>query len=346
MRGRIRPKRYRGLAAWLAIESTILTITSVMSFVLLRRIASALGADIRRPILAVVIGVVIGTAVGLTATWFSRRFNQVVSGLTRGLRSVAEGNFTVRLDPGQAGPLKAAYTDFNNMVEELQSVRTLREDFINNFSHEFKTPITAIQGFAELLQEPGLSPEDRQQYLQIIAGESARLAELSNSTLLLSKLESQRFIPEKTLFALDEQVKLCVILLSSRWEKQDLTVSVDLEPAQFYGNAELMRHIWLNVLNNAITYTPSGGAIGVTLRRTEDWLRISVSDTGIGMTPEVRAHIFDKYYQGDPSHTGKGLGLGLSIVYRIVELCGGQIAVESCEGTGSVFTISLPGTRP
>ena len=247
--------------------------------------------------------------------------------------------------PRRAGPLAAAYEDFNKMAEELQGVQTLREDFINSFSHEFKTPITAVSGFAELLQEPGLTEEERSQYLQIIAEEAHRLANLANSTLLMSRLESQHSIPEKEPFSLDEQIKRCTILLSSAWEKKRIAFSADLEPVSYVGNEELMRHVWINLLNNAIKFTPEGGEVSVTLQCSPEQIQVRISDTGIGMSPEMMSHIFDQYYQGEPNHTEKGLGLGLSIVHRIVELCGGQIQVDSIPDQGSVFTVLLPRSR-
>ena len=273
------------------------------------------------------------------------RFNQFLTGLAGGLRGVAEGNFSLRLDPRRAGPLAAAYEDFNKMAEELQGVQTLREDFINSFSHEFKTPITAVSGFAELLQEPGLTEEERSQYLQIIAEEAHRLANLANSTLLMSRLESHHSIPEKEPFSLDEQIKRCTILLSSAWEKKRIAFSADLEPVSYVGNEELMRHVWINLLNNAIKFTPEGGEVSITLQCSPEQIQVQISDTGIGMSPEMISHIFDQYYQGEPNHTEKGLGLGLSIVHRIVELCGGQIQVDSIPDQGSVFTVLLPRSR-
>ena len=228
------------------------------------------------------------------------------------------------------------------MAQELQGVQTLRSDFINNFSHEFKTPITAVKGFAELLLDPSTSGEEREEYLQIILDESARLADLANSTLLLSKLESQQYISNKTIFLLDEQIKRCAILLSPAWEKKEIAFSADLESARYCGNEELMRHVWLNLLGNAVKYTPEGGEVSVTLRVGPGMLRVQVSDTGIGMSEEVQAHVFDKYYQGKNGQDGKGLGLGLSIVHRIVELCGGSVTVSSEEDQGSTFTVLLP----
>lgn len=161
------------------------------------------------------------------------------------------------------------------MSKELQSIQTLRSDFINHFSHEFKTPITAIKGFAELLREPDTTPEEREQYLQIILDESSHLADLANSTLLLTRLESQQFIAEKRPYPLDEQIKRCAILLSPSWEKKQISFTASLEPAEFVGNEELMRHVWINLLDNAVKYTPEGGEITVTLQVRPEELEIS-----------------------------------------------------------------------
>lgn len=337
--------RNRTLAFWLGMESVLMTVVAVVSFALLHFLNLFYWGQ--RPSTVLVLGMLLtmGGVVGITATLFSRRFNQIVSGLTGGLKAVAEGDFSRRLSTKMAGPLQPAYEDFNKMSEELQSIQTLRDDFINHFSHEFKTPITAIKGFAELLREPDTTPEEREQYLQIILDESSRLADLANSTLLLTRLESQQFIAEKHPYPLDEQIKRCAILLSPSWEKKQISFTASLEPAEFVGSEELMRHVWINLLNNAVKYTPEGGEITVSLQVRPEELEVSVSDTGIGMSEEVRSHVFDKYYQGRPSGGGgRGLGLGLSIVHRIVELCGGQIQVDSVEDQGSTFTVRLPRT--
>lgn len=337
-----RPWRNRTLAFCLSIESVVVTLVTVAPFAMLHILDRF---HWLRASTVSVLGIlaVMGLVVGITATLFSRQFNRMVSGLTRGLKAVADGDFSQYLEPEEGGPLQPAYEDFNKMSKELQSIRTLRSDFINHFSHEFKTPITAIKGFAELLREPDTTPEEREQYLQIILDESSHLADLANSTLLLTRLESQQFIAEKRPYPLDEQIKRCAILLSPSWEKKQISFTASLEPAEFVGNEELMRHVWINLLDNAVKYTPEGGEITVTLQVRPEELEISVADTGIGMPEEVRSHVFDKYYQGSRSSgSGRGLGLGLSIVYRILELCGGQVRVDSVVDQGSTFTVRLP----
>ena len=278
----------------------------------------------------------------LTTGFLEHKLSANVTNLMDGLRAVAGGDYSVRLKTDKHQLLDDLCEDFNRMTEELQSVRTLREDFVNSYSHEFKTPITAIKGFAELLSEPDLTEEERQQYLRIIQEESARLAELTNRTLLLTKLRSQRFLPDQTTFPLDEQIRRCAILLSHNCVEKNLTFSAELETVDCTGSEELLRQVWLNLLNNAIRYTPAGGEIGVELKRTGRDAAVRVRDTGAGMTAEVQAHIFEKYYQEDPGEKKQGLGLGLSIVHRIVELSGGRIEVASQPQQGSSFTVYLP----
>ena len=336
------------------LGTVMTTLSAVVTVTVLQLVTGPTRPDFpengKRLVLAVAF-LSVALVVGTVSALFNWAFNHCVSQLTHGLKAVAEGDFSIRLDPERAGPLAGAYQDFNKMTEGLQGVQTLRSDFINNFSHEFKTPITAVKGFAELLQEGDITPEEREEYLQIILDESARLADLANSTLLLSKLESQQYLSNKTVFLLDEQIKRCAILLSPSWEQKGLVFSADLEPARCCGSEELLRHVWLNLLGNAVKYTPEGGEISVALRAGPETVLVQVSDTGIGMSEEVQGHVFEKYYQGEQGQDGKGLGLGLSIVHRIVELHGGTISVTSEEGTGSTFSVLLPivpdgGSRP
>lgn len=274
--------------------------------------------------------------------FLSRALYKKMDTLVQGIHEVADGNYNVTLEPERLKPLTEVAENFNKMTSELRSVETLRNDFINDFSHEFKTPITSINGFANLLLDTKVSPEEERQYLQIIADESERLATLSRETLMMSRLDSQHSIPDKAPYALDEQIKQNVILLSRAWTEKKIDMGVDLSPVTYFGNADLMSHIWMNLLNNAIKFTPEGGTITVTMREANDKILVSVSDTGKGMTAEEIQHIFNKYYQADPSHATKGMGLGLSIAHRIVELCEGKIEVMSTPGKGSTFTVQLP----
>ena len=333
---------------WVALEGLVATFAIMNSFLLLRYLYLSRGTAIPEAsvsaagsVLSAVYLPLLITLI-LTTGFLEHKLSANVTNLMDGLRAVAGGDYSVRLKTDKHQLLDDLCEDFNRMSEELQSVRTLREDFVNSYSHEFKTPITAIKGFAELLSEPDITEEERQQYLRIIQDESARLAELTNRTLLLTKLQSQRFLPDQTTFPLDEQIRRCAILISHSWEEKHLTFSAELESVDCTSNEELLRQVWINLLNNAIRYTPPGGEIGVELRQVGGEVVVRGWDTGSGMTPEVQSHIFEKYYQGAAEDKKHGLGLGLSIVHRIIELTEGRIEVDSQPQQGSSFTVYLP----
>ena len=272
--------------------------------------------------------------------------------LIKATKEVKNGNFKVQVKkekrwrsekyvapPSEMGELEDS---FNEMVRELDGIELLRNDFINNFSHEFKTPIVSIRGFARELQSETLTEEQRREYAQIIAEESDRLARLSTSILELSRLENQRIVTDKTEFDLDEQLRRCILLFEGEWTKKGIEIIPELDEVRLYSNEELTERVWKNLISNAIKFTPEGGTVSVSLCADETSVTVTVADTGIGMTEEVRAHVFEKFYQGDPSHHREGYGIGLTMVKRAVTLCGGEIFAESEVGKGSRFTVRLP----
>lgn len=285
--------------------------------------------------------VVLVTLVNFLFTRFIYRYLDKIS---YAMQKVADGDYTVRLDAEKDQPFRELYRNFNTMAEELGGVEMLKNDFINGYAHELRTPITSINGFAEmLLNDDGtLSREEKRSYLEIIASESRRLADLAGNSLLMSRLDTQKIIPDKKPFSLDEQLRRCSILLSGQWTEKDLDMTMDLDEAVYVGDYDLMQHLWINLLTNAVKYTPKGGSITVTLKNEEKFIAVSVADTGKGIPPEDRERIFDKYYQTDKSHSKRGLGLGLAICKRIVQLCNGSLTVESEVGVGSTFTVKLP----
>ena len=285
--------------------------------------------------------VVLVTLVNFLFTRFIYRYLDKISDA---MQKVADGDYTVRLDAEKDQPFRELYRNFNTMAEELGGVEMLKNDFINGYAHELRTPITSINGFAEmLLNDDGtLSREEKRSYLEIIASESRRLADLAGNSLLMSRLDTQKIIPDKKPFSLDEQLRRCSILLSGQWTEKELDMTMDLDEAVYVGDYDLMQHLWINLLTNAVKYTPKGGSITVTLKNEEKFIAVSVADTGKGIPPEDRERIFDKYYQTDKSHSKRGLGLGLAICKRIVQLCNGSLTVESEVGVGSTFTVKLP----
>ena len=271
----------------------------------------------------------------------SRMFAKQATDLADGLAKAANGDYHAKLDPSKSAVFAVAYNNFNKLEEELKKSNTLQDEFVNNYSHEFKTPITSIKGFAELLLEEDLDKKTQAKYLKIIVEESEKLTYLANNSILLTKLNSQGIIPNKKIYSLDEQIRKCVILLEPEYNKKKINLTCNLEEVNYFGSEEIMEHLWMNLINNAIKYTPDNGNIEVNLRNYEETIMFSVVDSGIGMTKEELSQIFNKFYQVDKSKTTKGLGLGLTIVSRIVELVEGKIKVESEPGKGSVFTITL-----
>lgn len=263
--------------------------------------------------------------------------------LSNALQKVSKGDYTITLDPRlHKGEIQELYEDFNQMVRELNSTETLHSDFISNVSHEFKTPLAAISGYATLLQDDTLPPEERNEYIGIIIQSTKELSQMTRNILNLSRLENQTVICEKEQFRVDEQIRRSILRMEPLWSAKNISINPELDSITWYGNTELTAHIWNNLLDNAIKFTPQGGEINISARAEKPWLLVTFQDSGIGMTPEVQAHIFDKFYQGDTSHKKKGNGLGLALVRRIVTLYGGSIQLESYPDLGSTFKILLP----
>lgn len=235
------------------------------------------------------------------------------------------------------------YQSFNSMVKELKIIEILRTDFISHFSHEFKTPIVSIKGFANLAKSENISKEERDEYLNIIINEIDRLVTLSNQTLLLTRLESIEIVVDKELYNLDEQIRQSILLLQNQWEEKNINLKIDLEKVKISSNKDLLQQLWINILNNSIKYSYDGGNIHVVLKeKDENSIQVIIKDNGIGIDDETLKHIFTKFYQVDSSRKTEGLGLGLSIVKIIIDLCEGSIDVKSEKGKGTTFFITLP----
>ena len=273
----------------------------------------------------------------------SRTKLKPMSDLVQGMRAVSEGDFDVRVDGDDvSGDMGELVSSFNDMARELGGLELFRKDFINNFSHEFKTPIVSIRGFAKQLERDDLTDAQRREYLDIIITESDRLANMSSNVLLLSKLENQTIVTDKTVYRLDEQLRRCILLLEKQWTEKALELDLDLDEVPFLGNEEMVQHVWVNLLGNAVKFSPQGGALQVSLRREGDTAVARVADQGEGMDGETLRRVFEKFYQGDSAHAAEGNGLGLSLVKRIVDLCGGDVTVDSAPGQGAAFTVRLP----
>lgn len=256
---------------------------------------------------------------------------------------LSRGNFSVKIPADEKiEEIREMAQRFNAMTYDLSHMETLRSDFVANVSHEFKTPVAAIEGYATLLQNPNLTQKKHDRYVEIILDNSRRLSSLSSNILTLSKLENQEMLMDKREFRLDEQIRRAILLLEGKWTAKKIEFDLELPKQMYYGSEALLAQVWSNLLDNAIKHSPTGSVIHVSIRATDRELTVSVADHGDGMTEEVQKHIFEKFYQGDSSHKSEGNGLGLALVKRIVELCRGSIIVQSSPGEGATFSVALP----
>ncbi len=267
--------------------------------------------------------------------------------LIEATEEIKNGHYDVRVTEQTAiGELNNLLESFNSMAGELGNTELFRNDFINNFSHEFKTPIVSIRGFARQLQKDNenhfLTEQQRKEYTDIIVDESDRLARLSTNILMLTKFENQQIVTDKTEFYLDEQIRKAVLILEKQWEAKNIEFSLELDETKYVFNEEMLSQVWINLIGNAIKFSQDNGSISIRCRQKESNIIIDIIDSGEGMDALTVNKIFDKFYQCDTSHKSEGNGLGLSIVKRIVELAGGEISVISEHLKGSTFRVSLP----
>ena len=330
-------------------------VLSLFSFIVLSSVALMCGALLYLaykfgviehpvPMLGTIILLVCCVAVGTAeAAFICRRALRTVRTLNRAMNEVAHGNFSIRIrDDYCIDELHGMSESFNKMAYELGTNEMFRNDFIANVSHEFKTPIAAIEGYATLLQDDGLTPQEKDEYIGRIIDTTRRLSDLTGNILHLSRIENQQINPQSTEFELDEQIRQVLLELESGWSEKLIDLKIDLDPVKCVGPEQMLRLVWLNLLQNAVKYTPEGGTVSVRLTCEGDRIIFAVSDTGIGMSTEVQKHIFEKFYKADKSRCSQGNGLGLALVKRIVDACGGEVSVSSIPDIGSTFTVNIP----
>ena len=261
-----------------------------------------------------------------------------IAKLRSAMREVADGDFKVEAKcESRIQDVQDIYDSFNSMVRELSTTETLQTDFISDVSHEFKTPINAIEGYASLLEgEP--SPEEQRAYVEKILFNTRRLSALTGNILLLSKLSNQSILPQKTQFRLDEQIRQAIVALEQMWSEKELGFEVELAETPFFGYESLLPHVWTNLIGNAVKFSPKGGEIRIKMMRTEGAVVFTIEDDGPGIVPGDEEHIFTKFYQSESSHGMEGNGLGLALVRQIVEMSGGSVDVQNLEVGGCRFS--------
>ncbi len=292
-------------------------------------------------ILAFVIGsALIGFPIALLIT---RKGVEILDNFNETINKIAVCDFNTSLPPiSKNEQISKAVENFNNMIKQLSSVSILKNDFISGFSHEFKTPIVSVKGYAELLNEASNLTAEQKEYVKIIIEESNRLSKLAENSMILAKLDSQTIIEDKKEFSVQGQIEDCVLLLDESFKEKNIDVEMNLEDVNVLTSPDLVKEIWINLLTNAIKYTKDNGEISISLQKQNDQAVVKITDNGIGMDEEVKKHIFDKFFQVDNSHAQKGIGLGLSIVSRILELINGTIDCESELNKGTTMIVKIP----
>lgn len=335
---RIRPKL--GVQPYYMLIALAEIVIAALVAVLLNWILEGLLDIVLPPWLWVVVfSVVLSVVLGwlLSVLFFSP-----IKRLSQAMRQVGKGDFSVQLESNsRIREVRDTYDNFNLMTRELGATEIVQTDFVSNVSHEFKTPINAIEGYAMLLQS-GQNTEEQALYVDKILLNTRRLNELVSNILLLSKVDHQAITSSRTRYRLDEQIRQAVVLLEPKWSKKELDLDVDLDVLDYTGSESLLLHVWMNLIDNAIKFDSYGGFLRLRLHREQDKAVFTVEDSGPGIAPEAQKHIFDKFYQADSSRMAEGNGLGLALVKRILDVCGGSIAVENLPEAGCRFTVTLP----
>ena len=258
---------------------------------------------------------------------------------------IMQGDFSVRVAPMHGAGMEGFNqigAAINAMAEELSGTETLRTDFIANVSHELKTPLAVMGNYATMLQRPGITEDEKNEYAKAISEAARKLAQLITNILKLNKLENQQIFPQPKEFDLSEQLCECLLVFEDAWEAKNLEIETDIaDDVRIKSDPELLSLVWNNLISNAVKFTPDGGTIGLSLKTEGSSVVVQVRDTGCGMKPEVGQHIFEKFYQGDASHATQGNGLGLALVKRVVDILSGEIGVQSVYGQGSTFTVRI-----
>lgn len=325
-----------------ATTFAVFFLITVMWFALFQLNLIQIAPEARHiPIVMLLFGsILLGTIIAL---FVGELMIRPIQNMSDAFDELSKGNFSVKIPTDEkVAEIREMAQHFNAMTYDLSHMETLRSDFVANVSHEFKTPIAAIEGYATLLQNPGLTQEKHDHYVEIILDNSRRLSHLSTNILALSKLENQKLIVDNREFRLDEQIRRVLLLLEGKWSAKNIEFDMDLPKQMYYGSEALLSQVWSNLLDNAIKHSPAGGVIHVTIEKGDNKITVSIIDHGDGMTEEIQKHIFEKFYQGDNSRKAEGNGLGLALVKRIVELCQGTITVRSTPGDGAAFSVTLP----
>ena len=328
--------------------TTLLTLALCcgVSSLLVYLLDSLMGLQLELPAALIICSLLTIVSGALLLAWEAGFYIRPAQSVVEATGRIAKGDFAVRVPQ----PENLVSTEegvqlvenFNRMAKELQSIDHMQKGFTGSVSHEFKTPLSSIVGFSEILLEGGLTENERREYTGLVHEEALRLSRLAENLLRLSRLDAQAIVMRHENIAVDEQIRQCVILLAERWEVKDISFAIDLPPLQIESDPDLTKQVWLNLIDNAVKYSGEGSTIHISGQLAQNSICVCIRDEGMGIPADKQAHIFERFYQCDESHQEKGHGLGLSIVKRIMELLGGQIACQSQPGQGTEMIVALP----
>ncbi len=339
-----KPDKFQRRLALHFIEVIVLYILVVFGVaIILDRLGFPINS-FHSPLIPLIFIGILGLIFSSMSYWlFLHQISAPLSEMNHLFKKLSTGDFSVQAKRrSNIEEVDNCVTGFNQMIERLRSVEVMREDFISNVSHEFKTPLSSIMGYATLLQDSDLTPEERNTYVQKVLFHAERLSNMTENILLLSKLENQTYQPPAEKFRLDEQIREAILMLEQKWTEKNIDLDIDLTEIEWSGQRTLLLQVWFNLIGNAIKYSQENGHIGIKLTWHNKEIRVSISDDGIGMDTQTQAHIFEKFYQGDTSRRAQGNGLGLSLCKEIIKQAHGHIYVTSQLGKGSVFLVTLP----
>lgn len=313
--------------------------------ILLRLNIIGTAEDISRGTLLFLIAMV-SAIMGFLITFFTSKYTlKPVNQLINQLERLSNGDFKTRIKFGNPIAVHPTFRDieksFNKAAEELEQTDKLRNNFVNNFSHEFKTPIVSIAGFAKMLQVGNLSDEEKEKYLKVIEDESLRLSSMANNVLSLTRVENQGILTNVSKYNLSEQIRQAILMLTDMWTQKDLNLDINFAEYTITANKELLEQAWINLLNNAMKFSDNGGTVSVDIQENDDCISVAISNGGKIIPKESIDRIFNKFYQADESHSSEGNGIGLAVVKKVVDLHNGKITVE-CENGKTTFTVVLP----
>lgn len=341
-----RHKAYH-MQGFLLVAYTTIIIGYIMVIFLLRVLLEKVGVSnkvVLGPVYASYAIWLFGAVLtAITSAFILRKILNPIRQLSDASKEVAKGNYDVNVKyDGFITELDSAISNFNKMAKEINSVEMMRNDFIANVSHEFKTPLSSVMGYVTLLQDSDLTENEKNEYIKKILFNIDKLNELTENILRLTKLENQNYAITKNTYRLDEQIREAIVILEPKWNKKNIEFDINMAEVTYDGPQSLLFQVWMNIISNAIKFSNNGGKISISLKDKKDCIRIFISDEGIGMSPETMNHVFDKFFQGDTSRKMEGNGLGLALCKEIIDNCGGKIYLSSKQGEGSTFMVELP----